>query len=115
MDTVTWLLFALALLVSLAAVVIAAAPRKSDCANRIRHLELELTELSDLVDEQMRSLKKLHGRQSTRAARDAKDDQGVANQVDGMDPMKRLPGETAEQWKSRMGRTVAGVPGSRRN
>jgi hypothetical protein len=98
----------LGLIVSLAAMLVAIAPRKSDSSSRIRQLEVQLTELEDSFDYMSVSLKKLHGRKATRESRDA------PPVVDAMDPMKRLPGETGEEWKARMGRTLAGVSASSR-
>jgi len=92
----------LALVIAVFACVIALAPRKTDSASRLRRLELDLIELADIVDHQSTSLKKLHARASTRAAREKQE-------FDPNDPMARLPGETGEQWKARMGRTLTGI------
>jgi hypothetical protein len=105
MDTFLATLGALSLLFSLAALVVAMARREEAPASKVKRLELDLVELADLVDQQALSIKKLHGRAATRAAREAKE---IAL-IDPNDPMARLPGETGEQWKARMGRTLTGI------
>jgi len=89
------------LVIAVSAFFVALAPRKSDSRQRFQRLELELLELRDLFEQQSTTIRKLHGRMSTRAARDQ-----VPNPAD---PMARLPGETGEQWKARMGRTITGI------
>jgi len=117
MNNLPTLLAALALIVALAALLVALAPRKTDNESRLRDAELSLVHLHDGYQALLFSLKKLHGRQQSREARE-RDQSGAAPAAaavaNPLDPMARLPGETGEQWKARMGRTVAGVS-TRRN
>jgi hypothetical protein len=91
---------------SLVALWVALVRKEGDPSNRVKRLQLELIELADLVDAQAMSLKKLHGRAASRAARE---DRHESPAIDPNDPMARLPGETGEQWKARMGRTLTGI------
>lgn len=107
MDTFVAILALSGLLVGAIALVVALSPRKTDATAKVRRLELDLVELSDIVDQMARSLKKLHGRAATREAREARHAEPA--RVDPNDPMARLPGETGEQWKARMGRTLSPI------
>jgi len=105
MDIFAVVLSGLALVVSGTALLVARYKRDSDPGKRVKRLELELAELADLVDQTMLSIKKLHGRANARAARERE----AAQAPNPLDPMERLPGETGEQWKARMGRTLTGI------
>jgi len=110
MDTLLLIACLVSLLVAVAALAVALFPRRTDALARVRRFELELAELTDLVDQQSRSLKKLHGRAATREAREARH---ADREQQSDDPMDRRPGETAEQWKARINRSLS--PITRRN
>lgn len=102
MPASAWFLLAVSTLISLLAVAIAwTSPPRSN-AGKLKRLEMDLVELADLIESQGNSIKKLYARSSTRDAREAKRENGSAP----TDPMDRLPGESGEQWKARMGRTL---------
>lgn len=101
MDTLNLILAACAILVALVALLAALRTPPVIQEKRLVGIELEIAELHDLIEAQMVSLKKLHGRANSRRAREP--DQ-VAVPDASADPLDRRPGETGEQWKARIGR-----------
>jgi hypothetical protein len=84
------------------ALFLAAYPRIDHLSSkRVHQLQLELAELRDLCEQLSLTVKKMAARQYMRGRRDEKsgaDDDGSAR-----DPLDRLPGESSEKWKARVG------------
>jgi len=103
MQTLALVVAGLALVVALVAFYLACRPiLDGRAAFRVTELELELANQGDLLNQALKTMKKINGRNNVRDNRESKDHPPPAS----TDPLDRLPGETAAQWKERANKSI---------
>lgn len=111
MQTAALILSLTALVVVFLLIPVCLRPRISTASTkRLQELELHVAEVDDSLASIMRSLKKLHGRNNTRDARELSGPQEVPSSagraVSGSDPLARRPGESGDSWKQRVNQSL---------
>ena len=111
MQTAALILSLTSLVVVFLLIPVCLRPRISTASTkRLQELELHVTEVDDSLSSIMRSLKKLHGRNNTRDARELSSPPLVPSSagraVPGDDPLARRPGESGDSWKTRVNQSL---------